>query len=472
MDTRLTTAVENAVASSLERTGVASEAPVMIALSGGPDSVALLYAMWRLRGAAVRSGPLFAAHLNHRMRPGEADRDEAFVRGLCDQLGIELAVERARGLDSGGNIEERARQTRRDFLVRAADSFGVNYIALAHNRDDQAETVLMRLMRGSGVAGLAAIAPAGPGGIVRPLLDVSRDRILKYLEALGAVYVTDRTNSDRRFLRNRIRHELIPYLERDYAQGIGRRLAAIASEMRALDQFLQSTADAELHRRLDRSGRLATGGFGALPQALASALIRQWLRVALGDLRRVNRYQIEQIVKLCTEGPAGSAIALPGGRRVRLDYGFATVEAAVIHDASAYAHTLAIPGATEALSAGLRFIARFVSKNVLLEACKDGNAAPLRNRAWFDAAAIHRGLSVRNFNEGDRIAPLGMTGTRKVQDVFVDRKTSRARRATWPMVVADGQIVWIPGLIRSRFGLVNPASRAVLEIEAQPIRSE
>ncbi|MBE3602012.1 tRNA lysidine(34) synthetase TilS [bacterium] len=471
MDTRLTTAVENAVASSLERAGVAPAAPVMVALSGGPDSVALLYAMWRLRGAAVRSGPLFAAHLNHRMRPSEADRDEAFVRSLCDRLGIELAVERARGLDAGGNIEERARRIRSDFLTRVAASFGVNYIALAHNRDDQAETVLMRLMRGSGVAGLAAIALAGPGGIVRPLLDVSRDRILKYLDALGAAYVTDSTNSDRRFLRNRIRHELIPYLERDYAQGIGRRLAAIASEMRALDRFLQSTADAELHRRLDRSGRMATRGFGALPQALASAMVRQWLRIALGDLRRVNRYQIEQIVRLFTEGQAGSSIALPGGRRVRLDYGFAMVETAVIPDAPAYAHTLAIPGATEALSAGLRFIVRFVSKDVLLGACKGGNAACSRNRAWFDATAIHRGLSVRNFNEGDRIAPLGMTGTRKVQDVFVDRKTSRARRATWPMVVADGQIVWIPGLIRSRFGLVNPASREVLEIEARPLRS-
>jgi tRNA(Ile)-lysidine synthase len=471
MDTRLTTAVENAVVSSLERAGVASEAPVMVALSGGPDSVALLYAMWRLRGAAVRSGPLFAAHLNHRMRPGEADRDEAFVRGLCGRLGVELAVERARGLDSGGNLEERARRTRREFLTRAADSFGVNYIALAHNRDDQAETVLMRLMRGSGVAGLAAIAPVGPGGIVRPLLDVSRYRILKYLDALGAVYVTDSMNSDRRFLRNRIRHELIPNLERDYAQGIGRRLAAIASEMRALDQFLEAMADAELQRRLDRSGRLATGGFGALPQALASALIRQWLRIALGDLRRVNRFQIEQIVKLCAEGPAGSSIALPGGRRMRLDYGFATIEAAVIPDGSAYAHSLAVPGATESPLAGLRFIARFVSKNILLEAGKDDNTARSRNRAWFDADAIHRGLSVRNFNEGDRIAPLGMAGTRKVQDVFVDRKTSRVRRAMWPMVVADGQIVWIPGLIRSRFGLVNPASRIVLEIEAQPIRS-
>jgi tRNA(Ile)-lysidine synthase len=471
MDTRLTTAVENAVVSSLERTGVAPAAPVMVALSGGPDSVALLYAMWRLRGAAVRSGPLFAAHLNHRMRPGEADRDEAFVRGLCDRLGIELAVERARGLDSGGNLEERARGVRSDFLTRAAEGFGANYIALAHNRDDQAETVLMRLMRGSGVAGLAAIAPAGPGGIIRPLLDVSRGRIMKYLDALGAAYVTDSTNSDRRFLRNRIRHELIPYLEHDYAQGIGRRLTAIASEARALDQFLRTTAEAELYRRLDRSGRLATAGFDALPQALASALIRQWLRIALGDLRRVNRYQIEQIVKVCAEGPAGSSIALPGGRQVRLDYGFATVAAAVIHDAPAYAHPLAVPGATAALSAGVRFIARYVSKNVLSRACGDGKAALSRNRAWFDADAIHRGLSVRNFNEGDRIAPLGMTGTRKVQDVFVDRKTSRARRAMWPMVVADGQIVWIPGLVRSRFGLVDAASREVLELEAQPIRS-
>ncbi len=469
MDTRLTTAVENAVLSALERAGVAPAAPVMVALSGGPDSVALLYAMWRLKGAAVRSGPLFAAHLNHRMRPGEADRDEAHVRGLCGKLGVELAVERASGLALGGNVEERARHARRDFLIRAAARFGAEYIALAHNRDDQAETVLMRLMRGSGVAGLAAIAPAGPGNMVRPLLDVARDRILKYLDALGAAYVTDGTNFDRRFLRNRVRHELLPDLERGYARGVGRRLAAIASEMRELDRYLSAAADTELKRRLDRSGRLALAGFDALPQALASALIRRWLRSALGDLRRVNRYQIERIVKLCVDGRAGSSITLPGGRQMRIDYGFAAVAAALDFGAPAYTHPLAIPGATEASSAGFRFIVRLMSNDVLIKALDEQGHARSKNRAWFDAEAIDRGLIVRNFNQGDRIAPLGMSGTRKVQDVFVDRKTPRARRASWPMVVAEGQIVWIPGLIRSRFGLVDPASREVLEVEAQPM---
>lgn len=466
MDTRVTTAVENRVAAALAAAGVTPAAKVLVALSGGPDSVALIHALTRL--GRVTGAPLVAAHLNHRMRPVEADRDENFVRALCAKLGIELMVEDAAGLAAGGNLEERARRARHEFLARAARHFGAEFIALAHNRDDQAETVLMRLMRGAGIAGLAAIAPSRPDGIIRPLLAVSRARILAYLAALGAAYVSDSTNLAPRFLRNRLRHELIPILERDYAPGLTRRLAGLASELRDLDEFLAAAAAAELSRRRDGSGRLDLAGFGALPVALAAAVIREWLRGALGDLRRVNRYQIDLMRELCANGITGTVAALPGGWRMRLAYGIASLEQiGDAPDAPKFAIPLVCPGVTVAPATGMRFAAR-IFPDAALEFASNKQGSRHTYRAWFDADAIHNGLIVRNFTYGDRIAPLGMTGTRKVQDLFVDRKTPRSRRAAWPMVVADGAIVWIPGLMRGRHGLITPATRAVLEIEAQP----
>lgn len=469
MDTRVTAAVEHAVAAALVNAGVAPTATIMVALSGGPDSVALMHALTRLNHAAGGTRRLFAAHLNHRMRPREADRDEAFVRALCARLGVELTVEHAAGLAAGGNLEERARLCRHDFLIRSARRLGADFISLAHNRDDQAETVLMRLLRGGGAAGLAAIAPSGPGGIIRPLLDTPRARIIAYLTALDVGYVTDSTNLQPRFLRNRLRHELIPALERDYAPGLARRLAGLAAEFRGLDEFLHGAAMAELTRRMEPSGRLELAGFAALPGALANAVIRAWLRRAIGGLRRVNRYQIDLIRELCADGRTGSAVSLPCGWRMRVEYGGAALEhVAERASAPGFAIPIAWPGATVVPVSGMRLAARIVQNDVLNLPRAGRVRERQANCAWFDAQAIRDGLTVRNFVKGDRIAPLGMIGARKVQDVFVDRKTPRALRASWPVVVAEGEIVWIPGLIRSRYGLITPATGEVVEIEAHP----
>ena len=201
------------------RAGVGRGASIVIGLSGGGDSVALTSALLALR---KRMGlKLAAAHLNHRLRGAESDRDEEFVRAMCARLGLELQVERAEGLGaiSGANLEERARDARREFLGRAADRVGADFIALGHHRDDQAETVLMRLMRGAGAAGMAAMAERGPERLIRPMLSISRAEIREYLDACAIPFVEDSSNSSRDFLRNRIRGELIPMLERDYAPG-------------------------------------------------------------------------------------------------------------------------------------------------------------------------------------------------------------------------------------------------------------
>jgi tRNA(Ile)-lysidine synthase len=222
-------ALLDAVADALVRAALRPHSMVLVGLSGGADSVAMLHALLELRKRfALR---IAAAHLNHRIRASESDRDEEFVRAMCARLGVELVVERAAGLGldaASPNLEERAREARREFLVRGAESLGADYVALAHQADDQAETVLMRMLRGSGATGLSAMPEQARVGaattLIRPMLTLTRAQILSFLHSRKIPFVEDSSNSSTSILRNRLRLELIPMLEREYAPGLSRRL--------------------------------------------------------------------------------------------------------------------------------------------------------------------------------------------------------------------------------------------------------
>jgi len=475
MNRRVIDRVECAVAAALAslplgaRAGILGDR-ILIALSGGADSVALTHALHRLRGGG-RDRPgynLMAAHLNHRLRGDESDRDERFVRDLCERMQIELVVEGAEKLVDSSNLEERARDLRYAFLRRTADRVGAHHVALAHHADDQAETVMLRLLRGSGAAGLAAMDETGPGRIVRPLLRLRREEILAYLEAIGATYVSDSSNLSPAIVRNRIRHELMPLIEREYAPRMSRRLVGLAREMRALDDYVSGEGRRELHRRLRAGERLDLAGFGDLHPALSSAMIREWLRERVGDLRRVYRTDIERISRLCAAGAPGSVLRLARGWRLRCEYGSAVLESAPVTSATPFAVELAREGVTEVDAAGFTIVARLLRPG---DAGFRGDmslagAPPLE--ALFDADRIAGGLIVRGFRYGDRVRPLGMTGTRKIHDVFIDRKLPRERRATWPLVESAGEILWIPGMVRSRVALVTEATDKLLHLNAKP----
>src|SRR5580704_10504901 len=282
--------VVETIEAALLRAGLRQGSSILVGLSGGADSVALTCALLDLR---KRLGfRLVAAHLNHRIRRDESDRDEEFVRSMCARLGIELFVERAAGLDvsiSTANLEERARDARREFLLRVADRVQADFVALGHHRDDQAETVLMRLMRGAGAAGMAAMAERGPAKIIRPMLSLSRAEIREYLDARAIPFVEDSSNSSRDILRNRIRSELLPMLERDYAPGLGRRLVELADEMRSLDDLVSAIAARELDAMRVRGGALDLSGFLALYPAVQAVAIRLFLTERIGSLRRISR---------------------------------------------------------------------------------------------------------------------------------------------------------------------------------------
>ena len=453
-----------ALSRALVRARVGADALVLVALSGGADSVAMLHALVELRPAFGYR--LAAAHLNHRLRGAESDRDEAFVRGLCARLGIDLVVERAAGLDAAmPNLEETARDARHAFLRRAAEHLGAAHIALGHHRDDQAETVLMRMLRGAGIAGLGAMDEAGPHGILRPMLSVSREEIRAYLRAIGAAFVEDGSNASAARMRNRIRHELLPELEGAYAPGVGARLAALASEMRALDAYVSREAARALAAMRMAAGGLDLVRFAALDPALRAPVVRAFIADRTGTLRRIARAHLDAVVNLIIEGSPSGEISLPGGWRGVRNGAELRLERATPRPEAPFTAQLSFEGTTVVEAADYSF-----ETELLLAG--QAKIPEDKNSAVFDILELGPGrLLVRNFVPGDRVRPLGMAGSRKVKEVFIDAKIARERRPRVPIVVdeAENGVLWIPGIVRSRRGLLTASSQLALRISAHEI---
>lgn len=461
MTSRIQDRVLRAVSDAMHRLGVHRDDLVLVALSGGPDSVAMLFAMLALRERLCFR--IAAAHLNHAIRAAESDRDEAFVRDLCSSAGLDLYVERAQGLTpSTPNLEEKAREARHSFLGRVAERTGARYVALAHHADDQAETVLLRLLRGAGAAGVAGMGEAGPRRLIRPVLSLTRAELRAYIRDVGAPYVTDASNESPAILRNRIRNHLLPMLEREYAPGIGRRLAEFASEMRRLDAF--AAAEARRAMVIADGDALDLGSFAELDPALQPVVIREFLKDRLGNLRRIGRTHIDSVLSLCLDGPPNGAIDIPGPVRVVREYGLLRALGRRT-GAAGYSVTLAREGITEVPSAGMVFDAAVVP-------ARDVERPQDKFEALFDADRAAAGLRVRSPRTGDRVAPLGMSGHRKLKEIFIDAKVPKSKRDSFPIVELEGGgIVWVPGLVRARIALVGEASDSVLRVRSSAIGS-
>ena len=445
---------------SLKRVSVRPGSAILVALSGGADSVALLHALVELRQSS--GFRLAAAHLNHGLRGHESDRDQRFCQDLCTRLRVDFIVERAPGLEPQmPNLEEAARQARHEFLARAAAQAGSEFVAVGHHADDQAETVLMRLLRGAGVAGLSAMAETGPGGLIRPLLSLSRRDILSYLEEIGATFVTDSSNFSSALLRNRIRHDLLPTLDREYAPGASKRLAALAAEMQSVDSFLSRTAARELSGMSPVEGELDLLRFARVDPALRIPVLRRYLATRLGSLRRVNRDHLEGLNHLCLVGPVNGAISLPGGWCAVRQYDRLRISAHAPTLHPKFSTPLVFEDTTAIAEAGLAFEASLVGAGEV--AMPEDHTSALFD---IEAIAAH-GLTARNFQPGDRIRPLGMTGTRKVKDVFIDSKLPPPLRGRFPVVATGTRIVWLPGLLRGDGALLSTASETVLRIRAR-----
>lgn len=410
-------AVEAARASGLIRAG----APLLVMLSGGADSVCLLDVALRLEA------DVSALHVNYGLR-AEAGDDEEHCRSLCERLGVPLAVERV-ALERGGNLQARARDARYAFAERIARG---DY-ATAHTLDDQAETVLYRLASSPGPRSLAAIRPRR-GRLVRPLLAARREQTRAHCRAAGLAWREDRSNADPRFARSVVRHEALPALER-IAPGAAATIAATSAQVAEQLDLLERIAGATVASLGERPDVAA---LRELDAALALLVLRQLARAASPGAA-IGPDAGRRILALGADG-GSAALDLGGGLRAIVEYGRLRFTCAR-EDEQPQPVVLDVPGAV-----------RFGDWE--LEAGASGDVA-LR------AGAVGVRLTVRGWRDGDRMRPQGVGGTRKLQDLFTDRKLPRAERRTIPVVEGAAGIVWIPGIAVAEGSAARPGDPQV-----------
>jgi len=436
---------------------------LLVALSGGPDSVALAQALFDLRPRLPLD--LTLAHLNHQLRHG-ADEDEAFCEAFAQQLDLPFVSERVdvklEARRARCSIEESARAVRYRFLEEQASRLGCQHIAVGHTRDDQAETFLLRLLRGAGATGLAAIPPIR-GPIIRPLLDVPRSEVLAFLSEKGLAYREDPTNADLDILRNRIRHQVLPDLARDFNGRLVETLATTAGLLREEDRYLDERATDWLASHAQASPdklRIPVAHLAALHPALSRRVLRQALLRLKGDLRSVAARHLEAALQLLAPGKSGRRLALPGGvEAVRSFAELAFCLSSPPVAGAGFRRPVPVPGEVEVPEAsGLLRV-------------EESNGPPLP-RASGDSVVIQLGsgtgrLAIRSPRRGDRFHPLGAPGRKRLSRYLMERLVPRDERGRIPLLVAEeaDSILWVVGHSVSEGTRVQSASRQVLRLD-------
>ena len=449
---------------------------VAVALSGGADSVALLFVL-RDISAAEGFEVAGAAHLNHQLRGADADDDEQFCRGLASRLGMPIDIERVDAAqvarDAGTSIENAAHVARHAFFERAAMRLGATAMAVAHTRDDQAETFLLRLLRGAGPRGLGGMHPRA-GLVVRPFLESSRFEVRDFLRDRQIAFREDASNADVEIPRNRIRHELLPLLETRFAPGIVDVLDREASIAREDADFLDAAAGAAGARMISQTSRgveLDARALLAEPPAVARRVIRLAQQMAAGPAQFIGFDAVEAVRRFAVSKSTGQ-IELPGHRVNRR--GGALV---LTHrrgrekptPAADFRYQLEVPGRVAVPEAACTISA---DKRTVPEG---RSAAEVWRLAGRDEAVIEGGrlaapLLVRNRRPGDVFRPLGLNGRKKLQDFFVDAKVDRVSRQVTPVVVdSAGQIVWVAGHALAEQFRVTDATKYVVILKWLPI---
>ena len=447
---------------------------VLVALSGGPDSVALLHVLLELQaqGALSVAG---AGHFNHRLRAG-ADEDERFCRELARELGVPLEVGsgdvRAAARAERRSIEDAARRARYAFLEAAADRLGAYAIAVGHSRDDQAETFLLRLLRGAGPRGLASIRPRA-GRVVRPLLEMSRGEVRTYAAQRGLRFREDETNADVSVPRNRVRHELLPLLTR-FSPSAVEVLARSAETAREDEEFLDGTAidlAGSIVLLTDQGAALEARSLRQLHPALASRVVRSALeRAAPGVF--FGREHIRAVLALAgddTDAGRGAVDVPAVSARRRGERVVLTVRhLEPVAFANSFRIPLSIPG--EVALPGWSVTAQQLPPDGTLPGSLQARAGSVA----VSGSVLKLPLAVRSRRPGDRFHPIGMGGRgRKLQDFLVDRKVARGERDTLPLVVdSDDRIVWVVGQSVGEDFRVTSASQAVILLKARRLGGE
>lgn len=429
---------------------------LIIGLSGGADSTALLDLLAALPAFPLR---LVAAHLNHCLRGAVSDADEQFCRELAAGYKIpfesrRVDIKAAAAVDSL-NLEDAGRRARISFFDELFTRWQAAAVVLAHHADDQAETVLMRLLRGSGMTGLAGMPWRNGRGYIRPLLDITRGEIEAYLAERRLNWREDTSNLDITFLRNRIRHELLPLLER-YNPAVRKALATAAGLLSEEDALLDALTRQVACQVCRFSGIDATCDITLLkshPIALQRRLIRLMLSRLAGSLEHITHRHLENILQMTAAARPNLRTSLPQGLIAIREYDRLVIKA--LDETELDAAEISIPGPGSYQMPDGSWLRIEISPLPV-----DPGGSPAT--AFFDADRMPFPWHVRTFRPGDRIQPLGMSGRKKVKDIFIDCKIPLSQRRRTALLFCGSELIWIVGLRTSQLARVDNLSSLVV----------
>lgn len=442
--------------SLLRECGVEDGEPLVVGVSGGLDSVALLML---LRGSETKPGPrqLVIVHVNHELRGEESEADEAFVRSLARELRLPIHVARVGGEirndPLGGSLEMRARRARHSALARAARDHGIRGIALAHHADDQVELFLLRLLRGTGSKGLSGMAPQAPSPaddrvrVVRPLLGTRRESLRRFCCARGIHWREDSTNRDLAIPRNEVRNRLLPALQDSIGTDVVPRLLRAAAILTCESDFVAQAAD-------DWQRAPEAVGFEGIHPAVQREILRREMLLAGVEpsFDRIEQLRIER---------GGHGVPVGRGQVLRRS-GVPVLEWVTVPEEVLSMEPVPVPVEFGRPSGYFRLPDGAVLEWRHLAAAPPGFAG-LEGELFLDAASLGGGLVFRRWKPGDRMTPIGLGGSRKLQDLFTDRKVPGAvRRTAWVGTVADGGIFWVEHLPPSHAYRVTEGCTQVL----------
>jgi len=453
---------------------------VVVAVSGGPDSIALLDLLYHLREEMDLT--LVVAHYHHQLRGRAADKDQALVEGAAKKYMLEFIADKA---PEGwwkklkGSNEELARKMRYEFLENTAARIAGQRIALGHNANDLAESFFINLLRGSGMLGLAGMPPVR-GKIIRPLIEIGREEILYYLHEHSLAFRMDKTNKDKRILRNRIRSDLTPMLKTynpEIIAAIGRAGEVLREDERLL-QTLALGAYANLARVEPGRVVFSVNKFLAEHKSIRRRLIRQAIEHLKTDLRKISAVHVFDLERMLNSGAAGFELDLPGNLRIRKSYDRLSVEVAVLKEEPAFEPVpLRVP-CREKIVVSSEFEIEFTSGHAEFSEFQQslGQRPERKNvfvsgedRDWTALNGLEP-LEIRRPRPGDRIQPLGMKGRRKLKEIFSELKVPREQRAFYPVLASPTELIWVPGFGISEKAKVQANSEQIALLKLKVIK--
>jgi tRNA(Ile)-lysidine synthase len=442
---------------------------VGVAVSGGADSVLLLHFMEQLsRDMGLR---IVVVHFNHQLRGPESVADEQFVRKRAESLGMELIrgeadVARA-ARERHGNLEATARELRYRFFFSLVNQGKVNKIVTAHTANDQAETVLLRLLRGSGTRGLGGIYPVLEGKVARPFLNLTRAEIDSELNRRKLDIRVDASNRDTRFLRNKVRAELLPLLERDYNPAIVSLLSDLADRARDDEAYLERQAWERAHAwrmREGRSEKIPVSAFAGFPISIGRRVLRQMIAAASGHLRGVTHNHVEALRRFATEGQSGRTLVLPRGLGARKEFDWLIIGGRERETAKGgYCYPVEVPGETRIPELGSTFLFRIVNSH------GTGKQYNSVDGPKVDLSKLKGELRIRSWQAGDSFRPVGSPKVKKVKELFQERRIPLGNRKLWPVLDCGKSVIWVRGFPPDVQVAASPATEHLVTIVEEPL---